>query len=194
MKKIVFLLGFLLVASCVSAHGWNLPADEGFVDCGNPDYFNSDVCTENDLEDEFQLVNDDLDDLDDRLDENTARDNKQSSKIVQNKWSIAATARHISENEDLWLIDGVGVSFGRVERYLLGEFMDLLRSAFAPKDSMYVMAAKLSILEDEYGVVFDENQVIERAARLKIEDTGEYPVRVSGWDCSGSGCTKEIVD
>lgn len=175
----VLLLASLLTFGLVSAWGWppSLPPDTGFVDCGHPDYFDNQLCTDEDLEDEFGIINDAISDLEDGLKKNKKVNKKQSKAISSLEVGLNASNSYLASREADYLQDkGIGMS--KVKAYLEEVFLEKLYSLFVTKDDLALSEARIVFN------TFEENDDVCTYARaLRVHQTGneDYRLKCGGW-------------
>ena len=116
--------------------------------------YNSDVCRDFELQDEFDYVEDYLDSLDTALSINGYHDNKQDKQIKKLKKGVVNNADDIISLEDsitfnavLWSKDSSGVSFGRVKTYLYEDYFVTLNDYFVLKADYDALEHRIDVLE-----------------------------------------------
>ena len=170
MKKIVVLIGLMMALMVSSVIGVTVKCDEG--------RWNSNICRDFELQDEFDAVEDYADSIGVQAkvysDFNTMRamriseqgDTDGEAYSDRNDRRVLAISNEYANTHD-----ASGTSFRRVESFVYGEFVDFLRTIFAGKEdttlSLEYLQAQINL-----GKGYSEKEYRIEAIRLKADRTG----------------------
>jgi len=180
MKKLGFVLMLLLFVSGVSAVD---------VDCSEGRW-NSDVCRDHELQDEFDEVVDLIEDNDERDDDQDGKIKKNAKKNNKQQKLINGLEDTIEHNNAAWLAgDGDGIGLVDVREFVYGGFLDFLNGLFVGvdeheslTDKVYGLEARIYFLEE--GLSYDSDDLFFQAVAIKMEDLGKSRVEYQGATCT----------
>ena len=167
-KNILGLMMLLLMVLSVTL--MSASAIEIDVDCDGPGWFNSDICRDHELEDEFEEVTDAINNIEGQTEE---------------------TWVYIEENVGTWIVDNVGGGWSMrgVLRFLYGDYIDFLTTILQTKeeasdhrDLIYRLQAEINLMK-EGNMDPTETQLRNEATMLKAKDTGETYIFPDGTIC-----------
>jgi len=160
MKQAIYLIAALLLVGAASAVT---------VDCDAPGWWNTNVCQDYELQEEFDEVTNSIEGVANSVEE------------------VGAT---VSSNDAAWRAgDGDGIDLDSVVKYVMGDFIKHLQSLFANKESFealqdknYELEAKLYLLSEN--IEWTEEGVFYKAVALKMEEQQSADVYFKGYHCA----------
>jgi hypothetical protein len=180
MKKIILALLALLLLSSVNATRILT------VDCDGPGWWNTDICRDHELQDEFDQVGDYVDNMDRQMAAKSWWDDKYFDDLSE--YRDEEILAEIDANRDRWGKDekGDGWDKPQVIKYLYNEFVSFLKTLFVTRDEFeaeqdrHDMTRALAL-----GYTGDEARY--KAAMIKADRIGDY-VYLDGYKCSAVSC------
>lgn len=152
MKKMSIVL-LALMLSVASVTGFrDVRCDDG--------WFNTDMCRDFELQDEFNEIDVKIDYVEQ---ESVHRDFRIGSYII--------------DNQESWNKDNTGTSFSRVSAYLYEDYLTFIKGIFALADevqgSLDRMEARIMMLEQKAGIMYEDNELNCLQAQVQFTRTGE---------------------
>lgn len=191
MKKLLIMIAMLIVATTGV-----MACNTGFreVDCGSSWWWNTDICRDFELQDEFDEVADMINTVEH---DSKQRDRWLRYKILLNQHQDGQDRKYVLDHETKWSEDkvGGGMSLSDLGDVLLGDkwfftgfqpqtFIDYLEKPFVTESELAVVNDRIDLLFAVIGVI-EENIDFEthlKATKIKAKRTKE-PQSYDGFVC-----------